>query len=243
MEEKKPGVQTEDVGIEDLESDDEGDGQKQEDKKPEMTKEERAKQAEARRQREAKEKEEREKRIADEAYLKGQLSAIKKNPYTEEEIKDEYDLKVYELQRKIESEGGDPVKDLPKRLADMDRAERQKRKSEADAKAESDRKVAEDLADFRAKYPGKEAEIKSEAFAEFAEGKWGTIPLADIYAKWQSFKKKNGIKTEEEDEEGGARKKGAAPSPNGGRKAEPTSYSKMSKEEKIKELRRQGLIS
>lgn len=247
-EEEKEEAESADIGEaeegEDLALDDfkgEGqDGGSHEAKEPkrEQTKEERARQAEARRRREAERRKAEDKRIADEAYVKGQLDSTKKNPYTNEPVKDEYDLKVLRVQRQIEEEGGDPITDLPAKLAELDRAEAKKKAEEAKKRADGETAIESDIADFRKKYPSVDPKsiLGDGRFASFSRGKLGSERLADIYAE---FTKTFGEPAKKSDD---GRKKGAAPNPNGGKKADAASYSKMSKEQKIAYLKSQGLI-
>lgn len=229
----------EDLTLDDLEGDEaEGDGQKAEGPKKEQSKEERARQAEARRKREAEKRKAEDKRIADEAYVRGQLDSTKKNPYTNQPVKDEYDLKVLRVQRQIEEDGGDPITDLPARLAELDRADARKKADEAKKKAEGDKAIEDDIADFRKKNPSVDPKklLADGRFASFSRGKLGSESLADIY---DEFSKTFGSQPEKTED---GRKKGSAPSPNGGKKADKTSYSKMTREQRIAYLKSQGLI-
>lgn len=237
------GEEREDLTLDDVEEVDggepgDGKAEPKEADKAEQTKEERARQAEARRKREAKERQAKEKEIADKAYLRGQLDSTRVNPYTNNPVKDEYDLKVLRVQRQIEDEGGDPITDLPAKLAELDREEASKRADEAKKAAESDKAIEDDIADFRGKHPGVDPkEILSDArFAAFSRGKLGSERLSDIY---DEFSKTFGDLGKKETD---GRKKGTAPSPNGGQKREAPSYSKMTEEQKIAYLKKEGMI-
>lgn len=237
------GEEREDLTLDDVEEVDggepgDGKAEPKEADKAEQTKEERARQAEARRKREAKERQAKEKEIADKAYLRGQLDSTRVNPYTNKPVKDEYDLKVLRVQRQIEDEGDDPITDLPAKLAELDREEASKRADEAKKAAESDKAIEDDIADFRGKHPGVDPkEILSDArFAAFSRGKLGSERLSDIY---DEFSKTFGDLGKKETD---GRKKGTAPSPNGGQKREAPSYSKMTEEQKIAYLKKEGMI-
>lgn len=241
----------EDLDVEDIDDEEEkseeaeeesrDDDEKKEDKKV-QTKEERAHYAKLRREREAKEREDREKRIREEAYLKGKLEGNKVNTFTEEPINDEYDLFIFETQKELEKEGKDPIADLPKRLAEINRAKAKEESDKVKKQNELNEQIDKEFQEFRSKYPDVNLKelLKNPDFADYADGRLGTggKTLTQLYEAFNNFKKKLGVKEQEED----TGKKGA-PSPDGGRKQKETSYSKMSEEEKIKELRRQGLIN
>lgn len=107
------------------------------------------------------------------------------NPYTDEPMKDEFDVEEYEAMRAIEKDGGDPVGDVRKRNKEKLRSDAQ----EQQKKAEKDAFYAKDTADFRAAYPDVDLHelIANEKFAIFAEGKVGNMPLAKIYEGYLSF--------------------------------------------------------
>lgn len=213
-------------------------------KKKVQDEEERARQAKLRREREAREREAREKAIEEKAYLKGQLDSTKVNTFTNEPIEDEYDLKIFTIQKQLEKEGKDPISDLPKRLAELNRSAGQKAKTEADEKKAREDAIDSDIKDFRAKYPRVDiAELlKDPDFKEYSDGRLGIKggkSLAQIYDDFEKFKAKFvGKKEDDENDDDG---KKSTPSPNG-QKHKKSTYSNMSKEDKIKELKRQGLI-
>ena len=216
---------------------------KKEEKPKEQTREERAKQAQARREREAREKEraEREEAIRKEAYLKGKLDSVKVNTFTNEPIEDEYDLEVYELQKKLESEGKDPLADLPKALAKMEREAKSKAEAEEKGKKEKAEAIDKDIADFRHRHPDVDASslLNDPDFIEYSSGRLGKDPLSEIYESFDRLKSKLvGQKAEGEDG-----KRTPPPSPNGGRKTEKKSYSDLSEKDKIEALRKAGLIN
>lgn len=213
-------------------------------KKEEQDKAERARQAKARREREAKEREAREKEIERKAYLKGKLDSTKVNEFTEEAIEDEYDLFIYETQKALKAEGKDPIADLPKRLAEINRKKAKEESDEETKKKQLNEKIDKEFAEFRGKYPSiKITELLSDPdFKDYADGRLGKgdKSLTQLYENFLKLKKKLGGKTEEESEDDGIT---PSPSSTGGRKREKTPYSQMSKEQKEKELRRQGLIN
>ena len=103
-----------------------------------------------------------------------------KNPYTGEAINDAHDVDEYLLMKRIEKEGGDPVADYAKAKVKADREAAQK----AQAEREAAEKRSKDITEFREKYPDVNIEqlVNDDAFSDYAEGKVGTKPLADIYA-------------------------------------------------------------
>lgn len=239
--EANDGQSDEDVTLDDLDGSEGGGGNGQtEHKEPkrEQSVEERARQAEARRKREAKEREAKEREIADKAYLKGQLDSTKVNPYTNKPVADEYDLKVLRVQRQIDEEGGDPITDLPAKLAELERAEARKKAESAKKEADGEKAIADDIGDFRKKHPDVDAKVllSDGRFASYSRGKLGSESLSDIY---EEFTKTFGNEAKKTDD---GKKKGAAPNPNGGKKAEAIPYSKMTKEQKIAYLKSQNLI-
>jgi len=247
---KKPKPEDESlIDPEDLEEEEEGgegEGEKPQEKpkaKPEeQSREERAKQAQARREREAREREERIKR---EAYLKGKLDSVKVNPFTNEPIEDEYDLKVYEIQARLKAEGKDPLADLPRALAQAEREAREKAKADEQEKREHSEAIDRDLAEFRQKHPDVDpAQLMQDPdFIEYSDGKLGVKggkSLSEIYEAFGKFMERQGkpLKPKQKPEE-----KPSAPSPNGGRRTAPTSdYSKMTKEQRIEYLKKNKLI-
>ena len=209
----------------------------------ETEKEERARQARLRREREARERKAREEEIRRNAKLEGELEASTVNTYTNEPIKDEYDLKIFKLQRELEKEGKDPISDLPRKLAEMERSANHEARLKEQKKKEDEEIIEKDIKDFQSKYPDVSlAELlKDPDFKDYSDGRLGVkggLSLAKIYENFNKFKDKYSKTTKEEE----GSDKAIPPSPNGGRKTKQTSYAEMSEEEKIKELRRQGLI-
>lgn len=233
-----------DIDVDDIEEEEEKSDEEEEKKKAEEAKkQERARQAKLRREREAKEREEREAKIRKEAKLEGELEASKVNIFTNEPIEDEYDLKIFKLQKQLEKEGKDPISDLPKKLAEMERSASREAKKKSEEEAEANKVIDNDIKDFRTKYPTVNLSelLKDPDFKDYSEGRLGVkggMSLAQIYENFNKFKAKYSKSKNEEEESD----KPTPPSPNGGRKTKKTSYSEMSEDEKIKELRRQGLI-
>jgi hypothetical protein len=243
-EEKNKALEDEDLlKHDDIEDDGEDEEEKIRKEKEEAEKQERARQARLRREREEREREEREARIRKQAKLEGELEASKVNTYTNEPIEDEYDLKIFKLQKELEKEGKDPISDLPKKLAEMERSASREAKKKKEAEEEVNKVIDDDIKDFKSKYPNVDLVelLKDPDFKDYTDGRLGIkggMSLATIYDNFNKFKAKYS-KSEEKEEDA---EKATPPSPNGGRKSKKLTYSEMSKEEKIKELKRQGLI-
>ena len=129
-----------------------------------------------------------------------------KNPYTGEPMKDAHDVTVYETMKRIERNGGDPVKDFAKASAE------DARKAEATrTQADEDRKwYADDLAAFRKAYPDVDAQelLSDPDFGEFAEAQVkAKVPLAKIYGGYEKLRAKF---QKEADQKAEAAKDGAA---------------------------------
>ena len=102
-----------------------------------------------------------------------------KNPYTGRPMKDGDDVAEFLSMQEIEKKGGDPVTDFPEHQKAKARAEREK-----EAKAREEQEWFEnDRTAFTEKYPkvDLDALIADEDFADYADGKVGVKPLAEIY--------------------------------------------------------------
>ena len=139
-------------------------------------------QAQKRREREQKQAEiiarEREK-----AYQEGILAAVgKKNPYTNEEIKDKTDVEEFLLMREIDVEGGDPLSDYSKRLKQKQR--------EAQVAAEVDRKAQDAVTAFTKAYPNVNVGelLQDKRFEKFAGKRVANgEALTDVYKDYKEF--------------------------------------------------------
>ena len=188
------------------EEDEEGkteEGDKPEGKKPQTPKEN-AENARRRREQE-------HRNALDAAARKARVEAIidahdGKNPYTGEPMKDAHDVAVYETMKRIEKNGGDPVKDFAKALAeDARKAEATRTQADADS-----RWYADDLAAFRKAYPAVDVQklIADPDFREFAEAQvQAKVPLAKIYGGYEKLRAKF---QREADQKAEAAKDGAA---------------------------------
>ena len=129
-----------------------------------------------------------------------------KNPYTGEPMKDAHDVAVYETMKRIEKNGGDPVKDFAKALAE-DARKAEATRTQADAVSKW---YADDLAAFRKAYPAVDVQklIADPDFREFAEAQvMAKVPLAKIYGGYEKLRAKF---QREADQKAEAAKDGAA---------------------------------
>lgn len=119
--------------------------------------------------------------------LKEGLGGI--NPYTKEEINDDYDLQVYKNMKEAEELGYDPVSEYWKYLASKDKktfAEQLKAEQEERERADY---VNKDIKAFETKYKDVDPAklLKDERFQAFAEGKLGNKPLTEVYEAYVKF--------------------------------------------------------
>jgi len=107
------------------------------------------------------------------------------NPFTNEKIEDKNDLDEFYLMKQIEKDGGDPLADYAKYL-------KQKRKEEKEKPKQTgmtEEQAREDWQAFTTAHP----EIKLDSlmadkkFLDYADGKIGNKPLAQIYKNYQEF--------------------------------------------------------
>lgn len=223
MDEKKPTEEEELLDLTDFDEEDDGktivsdnESEPEEEEEVEPTskksqdeeeKEEKAKKnahfAELRRRREAEEKE-KERKIREEATIQAELGLLKRNPYTEEPITDAEDIKIYKIQKELDDEGKDPITDLPKRLAEINRKaiaeEKAKAEKEIAAKREQDDKISAEIKELREKYPKVDtAKLASdEIFKECLKGRAGRWSQTEIYELYLVKKAEADKKAEEE---------------------------------------------
>lgn len=213
-----------------------------------------AKFAEMRRKEEAeakakKEKEAEIKRIKEEAKLEAELGAYKVNPYTEEPIKDENDLRIFKIQKQIEEEGGDPINDLGKKIAQIERErlesekiaaeERRKEQEKLDAQAKAEVKELKDA------YP--ELDVPSLSrdplWVEAFNKDGGRLTLKEIYEYKYLPKKEQVLKAKESSKEDNANSKKLTKtlsSQSNGGKTSPKNYLEMSDEEYLAAERKEN---
>ena len=147
---------------------------------------------------EKKEREEREKKIKEDAELSGKLSVLKENPYTHEKIEDADDLRIYEIQKQLDDEGLDAIEDLPKRLAEIYRKERQQKEQENKANLEQQEKLKKDVEDFRKVYPNVNIEelANNDEYIKYGEkdGRWKRWTMIEVYEGYLAEKERNSAK-------------------------------------------------
>ena len=104
------------------------------------------------------------------------------NPYTQEPINDKIDVQKYLAMREIEKNGGDPIGDYHKV-----QSKKQKEEVEAQKKIDEEKQwYANDRKEFFNKHPElKDSDLseilQNEQFLLYGEGKFGKMPLAEIY--------------------------------------------------------------
>lgn len=170
--------------------------QSNEDEDKKRNKQKDASYAAKRREKERKEREEREARIKEDAKIEGKLELLKENPFTNEKIVDSEDLRIYEIQKQLDDEGLDPISDLPKRLAEIARKEKEKQANLEKEKEKLNQEFKKDIEDFKKAYPDVDLTklAKDEEYFEFAKNKLGRWTTAEIYEAYQQKKEQNSAK-------------------------------------------------
>lgn len=132
------------------------------------------------RERRKKEEEARLAKIEKETKVKTIIETLDGvNPYTNEKMEDEADVKEYLTMREIEKSGKDPI-------TDFSSYQKQKAKEEAEkerVKKESEEWIQNDAKDFKSKHPDVNLDelIKDELFSSIAKPQAGKIPMTKIY--------------------------------------------------------------
>lgn len=144
------------------------------------------------------EAEERE-RIQKQAKLEGKLEVLKTNPYTNEKIEDEEDLKIYEIQKQLDDEGYDPIEDLPRKMAEINRQAKKEELAKAKETEERESNIQKDLNEFFESNPkvDRVALSKNDEFWDFANDLLGTTPFSKIYSTYQKILKRDSAKEKE----------------------------------------------
>lgn len=162
------------------EVDEEVESEEPKETKPKQSASENSKYAEARRKAESIDKK------VDEAYKRGRLEAYKGklNPYTNTEINDETDIRVYENMLALEKSGKDPINDYANYIADKERESEKERIKQEEIK-ENARK---DIEEFTSKYPDINLTelLEDENFKDYIEGK--NKPLTGLYENFNRMK-------------------------------------------------------
>ena len=183
-----------------------------------------------------------------EAYVKGQLDSTKYNSFTNDEIKDEYDLKIYQLQQKIKENGGDPIEDLAKEMAKLEREKANQKSKEEQSKKEQEEKAKRDYKEIKEKYPKLDVAdlLKNKNFELYARARVEKDSLLTIYEDYLALKKsfeENYAKEQEEKEsKEKAKKESTTPGSSSLRSKTNSKYSSLTPEQRIEILKKQGYI-
>lgn len=163
-----------------------------------------------------KEQEEKSRKEEQEEYKRnGYVEGVKKvtkgkNPYiSSHELKDEFDIEIFNMQQELEAQGKDPVEDLPQYLAQKRREARQQEIENQKAENEKNNKINDELKDFTDKYGIDTAQnlFNDKEFTDFSEGLLGLVPLSVVYEKFINQKAKNEAKAQDLALEKDARRK------------------------------------
>lgn len=148
--------------------------------------------AQLRREKEAKEKsanvEKTHNTDLQNSYLKGVIKGSGgKNPYTNKEIKDEFDLQEFELMTKLAQEGKDPINDY---LDALKQRERETRLEQSKIEEKKQNKFKE-LDDFSAKYGvNKLSELlQDDNFLKFCDNFKDDVEITRVYELYQGINK------------------------------------------------------
>ncbi len=183
---------------------------------------------------ERKAKEEREK-IEREAYFKGLKRALgDKNPYTNNPIVDDEDLEEYEIMKKLEEQGKDPIEDYSEYIKEQKREA--KKKALEDSKAEEEKlKFAQDnISEVDKKYgEGTAAKyLQNENFKKmFSSALNSKAPLLEAIENYMSIEKYIEQESQEKALEKDARRKSSPGSMGKGSPSPKKSVNDMSSEE------------
>lgn len=126
---------------------------------------------------------ERRARELEAARVNAIIEAVGENPFTHEEIKDAEDVAEYLAMKEIHKNGGDPIQDYAKH---QKARLRETKAAEAEAERQNEW-YRSDREDFVKKYPDVDLSrlIADKSFAEYADGKVGRKPLAEIYEGYE----------------------------------------------------------
>jgi hypothetical protein len=104
------------------------------------------------------------------------------NPYTQEQMTDETDIREYLAMKELEKQGKDPITDYASFIKN-DQRKQQQALAEQKSREEF---LTKDRNDFAVKYPNVKVDevFKDELFTNFANGKLGKVPLVEIYENY-----------------------------------------------------------
>lgn len=193
--------------------------------------------ARKRREQEENERKKHEEELRKQIEKEVKLGMYKTNPYTNEPIKDEEDIRQYEIQKALDDEGKDPIHDYPKRVAELNRKEKAEAKKKQEQEQKEQENLKKDLMDFKEKYPDVDLRqlADDDSFIEFSEGKSGRWTTAEIYEAYQVKKEMDALKNKKNEIDKEAEQKAKnitkTPSANGSKSNTKTDIDRMSAEE------------
>ena len=177
-------------------------GENVEPTKPAQTKEENSEFA---RQRREKEQQAKIDKAKEEARIQAIIDVVGSNPYTNEPLENEFDVKIYQAMKQYEKEGGDPIADqakIIKSIVNKDNKSRQDAIQQEIAKTESENKAKSELDELVKAYPDVNVAelLNDEDFKDYAEGKVGTKPLKQLYEGFVKLTGKRAVAQQEIEE-------------------------------------------
>lgn len=157
--------------------------------KPMQTKEENAEFARQRREKELQAKLDKTK---EETRIQTIIDVIGTNPYTQEKLENELDVRIYEEMKKYENNGGDPVTDQAKIIKSIMKNDSQKKQEEINQQNEQtarSNKAKSEIDEIQKAYPDLNVKqlLDDENFKDYADGKVGVKTLKQIYDGYLKF--------------------------------------------------------
>jgi hypothetical protein len=134
------------------------------------------------------------------AYHKGLVDAVGGiNPYTNEKIEDEADIKEFLTMKEIEKKGLDPIKDYHRYVKDKEKETIRIKEKEI----EQEKFIQNDVVEFEKKYPDVDRNklFDDDNFLLFAGDSLGKVSLSSIYERYLKFTGTFVQKTKEEAED------------------------------------------
>lgn len=179
---------------------------------------------------------EQEEKIKKDAYAKGQIDGLGgTNPYTGKPIRDQDDLEIYKIQKKLDEDQKDPIQDLGEAMASRNREAREKANKEKEANDELQKRAQKDLEDFYAAGYSKEdldsflKELETEEWRDFFGDSIATGHMSPAKA-YKAMQKIKGNISEEVKKKEEAKKIATPPSPTSSSKT-PKGLDEMTLEE------------
>lgn len=159
--------------------------------------------AKKRREQEEAERKKREAQIREETKREVELGIYKTNTFTNEPIVDEEDLEIYKIMKSLEEEGLDPINDLPKRIAKLNKEKKAENQKKAEQEKKEQENLSKDIADFVKKYPSVNLKelADNDEFIKFSNGKVGRWTTAEIYEAFMANQKAKDVDKKQKDED------------------------------------------